>query len=53
MMGIGHTKQSMEYQIKSAFNQLDEDKDGRISKEEYIYGCIHDEFLFYFLNPTI
>ncbi len=40
-------------QITSAFEQLDVDKDGRISKSEFIDGCMADEFLFHFLNPTI
>jgi hypothetical protein len=40
-------------QVKTTFDQLDEDHDGVISREEFVNGCLNDEFLLYFLNPNV
>jgi hypothetical protein len=46
-------KRSVSIQVKDTFDQLDTDHDGVITREEFVNGCLNDEFLLYFLNPNI
>ena len=46
-------KRSVNIQVKDTFDQLDTDHDGVITREEFVNGCLNDEFLLYFLNPNI
>jgi len=44
---------SFDYQINDIFNQLDKETDNVITQNEFVEGCMKDDFLLYFLNPTI
>lgn len=43
---------SYKHQLKTTFEQLDYNKDNRISRKEFINGCMNDEFLISFLTQT-
>ena len=44
---------SIDYQINDIFKQLDKETDNLITISEFVEGCLKDDFLLYFLNPTI
>ena len=48
----GENSSSFNFQVNSVWDQLDDNKDNRISKKEFIDGCLNDEFLAHFLTTT-
>ena len=48
----GENSTSFKFQVTSIWDQLDNNKDNRISKKEFIDGCLKDEFLTHFLTTT-
>ncbi len=55
MHNLDETKNStsIDYQINDIFKQLDKETDNLITISEFVEGCLKDDFLLYFLNPTI
>lgn len=48
----GENAESFKFQLNNIWDQLDDNKDNRISKIEFIEGCLKDEFLLSFLTTT-
>ncbi len=52
MYGDNNSIENIRKQVNKFMSSFDDDKNGLLSEQEFINGCLRDKDLFTFLNPN-